>query len=61
MEKFTGFETNTSYLTHPLVLIGLALLVLFGLYKALSARGVVPPVGPRAGGRLTQALSSRCW
>ena len=56
MEEFPGIDTHTSYLAHPLVLIGLALLVFFGLYKTLSARGVAPPVGPRAGGRVTQAL-----
>jgi protein O-GlcNAc transferase len=56
MEEFKGFETIVPYLIHPLVLIGLVLLVFFGIHKALIARGVTPPVGPHTGGRLAQAL-----
>jgi len=56
MEDVKGLETIVRYLFHPLVLIGLVLLIFFTIQKALIARSVIPPVGPRTGGRLAQTL-----
>ena len=49
-----GFEQIAPYLSHPLVLIGFALSLLFGTYKQLIKSGIIPSVSSRTGGRLVQ-------
>ncbi len=56
MEELSGFDKVAPYLTHPLALIGFVLLAVFSIHKALIQSGIIPPVGPRVGGRLLQSL-----
>jgi hypothetical protein len=53
IRAFTGVAP---YLTHPLELVGFVLLLFFGIHRALIKSGIIPPVGPRVGGRLVQSL-----
>lgn len=53
---FKGFARIAPYLTDPLVLIGFALLLLFALFHAIIASGLIPPLDPDAGGRAVQSI-----
>ncbi len=47
----SGFAEIAPYLTHPLVLAGFALFLLFGLLRVLLASKVMPTVSQRTGGK----------
>jgi hypothetical protein len=49
-----GFKEVAPYLTHPLVLVGFALLLVFGVHRALLKARIVPPLTPHAGGKVVQ-------
>jgi protein O-GlcNAc transferase len=51
-----GFGEIASHLANPLVLIGFALLLLFGVHRALIRSGILPPVGQRTSGVIVQSL-----
>ena len=52
MESLYQFQAIAQYLTHPLVLVGFVLLLLFGVYRTLIHSGLIPPVTKRTGGAL---------
>jgi tetratricopeptide (TPR) repeat protein len=56
VEDIKLFTELAPYLTQPLVLIGFVLLLAFGVHRALIKSGIIPPVGPRTGGRIVQAI-----
>jgi hypothetical protein len=53
---FQGFARIAPYLSDPLVLVGFALMLLYGLFYALISSGLIPPLAPEAGGRIVQSI-----
>ncbi len=56
MPELGAFAQIAPYLTHPLVLAGFALLLCFGLLRAVLKSRVMPTVSQSAGGRALLAL-----
>lgn len=56
MNAIAGFKEFVPYLTHPMVLVGYALLSVFGVHRALLKARIIPPLTPRTGGRVVQRL-----
>ena len=56
MDVLSDFTKVVPYLTHPLALIGFVLLLFFGVHRTLIGSGIIPPVNPRTGGKIVQAL-----
>jgi len=56
MEEPTRFEKVAPYLKHPLVLIGLGLLLFFGIHRQLIDSGIIPPLDPESGSTVVQAI-----
>jgi hypothetical protein len=54
--ELAAFGEMASHLANPLVLIGLALLLFFGVHRALIRSGILPPVDRRASGVIIQSL-----
>jgi len=54
--ELTAFGGIASHLANPLVLIGLALLLLVGAHRALIGSGNLPPVDRRTSGVIVQSL-----
>ncbi len=54
--ELTAFSGIASHLANPLVLIGLALLLLVGAHRALIGSGNLPPVDRRTSGVIVQSL-----
>ncbi|MGQ0594649.1 MAG: tetratricopeptide repeat protein [Gammaproteobacteria bacterium] len=54
--ELTGFGEIASHLDNPMVLIGLALLLVFGVRRALILSGVLPPVDRKTSGIISQSL-----
>ena len=54
--ELSAFGEIASHLANPLVLIGLALLLLFGVHRALIGSGVLPPVDRKTSGVIVQSL-----
>ena len=51
-----AFEKIVPYLTHPLVLVGFALLLFFGVHRLLIQSGIIPPLDKKAGSAVVLAL-----
>ena len=57
MEAFlSAFRQIAPYLKHPLALVGLVLLVFFGLYGQLIDSGIIPPIPEQEAGGVVHAL-----
>ncbi|MGH8562995.1 MAG: hypothetical protein ACREXW_02455 [Gammaproteobacteria bacterium] len=54
--ELAAFGEMASQLANPLVLIGLALLLFFGVHRALLRSGILPPVDRRTSGVIVQSL-----
>jgi hypothetical protein len=54
--EFQGFARIAPYLSDPLVLVGFALLLLYGLFYALIGSRLIPPLEPEAGRRIVQSI-----
>ena len=54
--EFAAFGEIAPHLANPLVLIGLALLLVFGVHRALIRSGILPPVDQRTSGVIVQSL-----
>ena len=54
--ELTAFGEIASHLANPLVLIGLALLLLFGVHRALIHSGILLPVDRKTSGVIIQSL-----
>lgn len=50
------FSKVAPYLTNPLVLIGFAVWLFFGIHKALIKSGTLPPVSKAASGKIVRLL-----
>ncbi len=50
----TGFDKIAMYLTHPLVLVGFVLMLMFGVHKALIKSGIIPPLTQDQGSKVVQ-------
>jgi hypothetical protein len=51
-----SFEKMAPYLKHPLVLVGLVLLLFFGIHGKLIDSGIIPPLGQQGGNAVVQAI-----
>lgn len=56
MDTLEAFKEIAPYLSHPLVLIGFAILLFFGIHRSLIKAGIIPPLSPRTGGNVVQLL-----
>jgi protein O-GlcNAc transferase len=56
MDYISCFKTILPYLTHPLVLAGLALLLSYGLLNALLEAEIIRPLSPGARGRVVRSI-----
>ena len=54
--ELSAFEKIAPYLTHPLVLVGFALLLAFSIHRALIKSGIIPPLSKSGGSRAVQLL-----
>ena len=54
--EFAAFGEIALHLGNPLVLIGLALLLVFGVHRALIRSGILLPVDQRTSGVIVQSL-----
>ncbi|MGH8572803.1 MAG: hypothetical protein ACREX8_09525, partial [Gammaproteobacteria bacterium] len=54
--ELAAFGEMASHLANPLVLIGLALLLFFGVHRALIRSKILPPVDRRTSGVIVQSL-----
>lgn len=54
--KTTEFALIASYLTHPLVLIGFVLMLVFEIHKLLLNTGILPVLTKKEGSRITRLL-----
>jgi protein O-GlcNAc transferase len=54
--EITAFGEIASHLANPLVLIGLALLLFFGVHRALIRSRILPPVDRKTSGVIIQSL-----
>lgn len=52
MNEIKEFLQIAPYLSNPMVLIGFALLLFFGIHRALIKSGIIPPLQPQQGGKL---------
>jgi len=51
-----AFKQIAPYLTHPLVLIGFVLLLVFGIHGQLIDSGIIPPLPEQEAGGVVHAL-----
>jgi Flp pilus assembly protein TadD len=51
-----AFKDIAPYLSHPLVLIGFGLFLVFGIQRTLLKAGIIPPLTTRTGGKVVQTL-----
>ncbi len=56
MRELKSFPEIAAYLTHPLVLIGLVLLLFFGTHRVLIKSGIIQPLEPKQSGKLLSSL-----
>jgi len=56
--ELAAFGEMASHLANPLVLIGFALLLVFGVHRALLRSGILPPVDRKTSGVIVQSLLS---
>ena len=54
--ELAAFGEMASHLANPLVLIGFALLLFFGVHRALLRSGILPPVDRKTSGVIVQSL-----
>ncbi|MGH9198721.1 MAG: hypothetical protein ACRD1T_23705, partial [Acidimicrobiia bacterium] len=54
--ELSAFGEVASHLANPLVLVGLALLLLFGGHRVLIRSGILPPVDRKTSGVIVQSL-----
>jgi type II secretory pathway component PulF len=54
--KATEFAKIAQYLTHPLVLVGFALMLVFGIHKQLLKVGILPKLDQKESGKIVQLL-----
>ncbi|MBA2593117.1 MAG: hypothetical protein H0U97_13050 [Gammaproteobacteria bacterium] len=54
--ELAAFGEMASHLANPLVLIGLGLLLFFGVHRALLRSGILPPVDRKTSGVIVQSL-----
>ena len=52
----TDFAKIAPYLKHPLVVVGLVLLLFFGIHGELIESGIIPPLDQQAGNAVVQAI-----
>jgi hypothetical protein len=52
----TEFAKTAQYLTHPLVLVGFALMLVFGIHKQLLKVGILPKLNQKEGSKIAQLL-----
>lgn len=50
------FAKIAQYLTHPLVLVGFTLMLVFGIHKQLLKAGILPKLNPKEGSKIVQLL-----
>jgi hypothetical protein len=53
---FSGFAKIAKYLRHPLVLIGFALMLVYGIHKEILRSGLLPMVTPDSGGEIIKLI-----
>jgi uncharacterized membrane protein len=56
MESLAGFKEVAPYLTHPLVLVGFVLFLVFGIHRMLLRAKIIPPLKPREGSKVVQIV-----
>ena len=56
MNDFEWFSKITTYLTHPLVLVGFVLFLFFGIHKLLITSGIIKPVSEFEGSVIIKIL-----
>jgi tetratricopeptide (TPR) repeat protein len=54
MDGIAAFKAVAPHLTNPLVLVGFALLLVFGVHRALLKAGIIPPLSRQTGGKVVQ-------
>lgn len=50
------FAKIAQYLTHPLVLVGFALMLVFGIHRQLLIIGILPKLNQKEGSKIAQLL-----
>jgi len=56
MDEISAFGQIAQYLTHPLVLVGFVLMLVFSIHKQLIQSGLLPKVTQKTGGEIIQTL-----
>ncbi len=56
MNELTGFSKVATYLTHPLVLVGFVLMLVFGVHRQLIKSGLLPKVTKETGGKILHTM-----
>lgn len=51
-----GFAKVAGYLTHPLVLVGFVLMLVFGMHRAIVQSGLLPKVSRKDGGEIIKLI-----
>ncbi|MBD3324355.1 hypothetical protein GF339_07200 [candidate division KSB3 bacterium] len=52
----SGFASIAQYLTHPLVLIGFVLMLVFGVHKQLMKSGLLTPLSQRESTKIVKLM-----
>ncbi len=52
----TGFGQVAPYLTHPLVLAGFGLMLVFGIHKEIVKSGLLPQVSKKDGSEILKLI-----
>lgn len=52
----SGFAKVAQYLTHPLVLIGFVLMLVFGIHRQILQSGLLPQVSKKAGADIIKTI-----
>lgn len=56
MQGMTGFSQVAQYLTHPLVLIGFVLMLVFGTYKQLIKSGLLAQISQTQSSKIIKLM-----
>ncbi len=56
MNGISAFGKVATYLTHPLVLVGFVLMLVFGIHKQLLKSGVLQPLSKKESGAVVKLM-----
>lgn len=56
MNEISGFGKVAAYLTHPLVLVGFVMMLVFGIHKQLLKSGVLQPLSKKESGAVVKLM-----